>query len=174
MAVDTTVFVSAGLYVPYQTRYRGIGTGPVGTVYVDGTATGAAGGGTVTLSIAMRAIEFGFKVLWIPTQVSVRDTLASAEVVEFVFDAAGNLRLDSAVVIPAVTVAMAQGGNSVLLDIGGIPIEGVTQAQGNVLRAVWATNTDTKAYHVHAFGPVYDMESMAKSGVLPDLMAGIR
>lgn len=174
MAVSTSTLVQNGLYVPYHSKYRGAHTTPVGTLYIDAGATGAAGGGTVTVAIAMRSQEFGFRLIWIPTHVSVRDNLATAEIVQFVIDANGNRRTSSAIVIPAVTVRDTSGENSILIDIGAIPLEGGSVAPADVLRAVWGTNTDTIGYHVHAFGPVYDLEQMAEIGDVPELMAGIR
>lgn len=173
MAVSTTTAVSGGLYVPFHQKSRGDGYTPVGTLYVDGGATGAAGGGTVSIAISMRALEFGFRLAWVITQMSISDNLGTAEVVELSYQAAGNRRINSAIVFAQSTLdAGAQDG--ALLEIGAIPIEGVSQTQGDVFKAQWQTNTDTKSYHLHAFGPVYDLELIAQSGRVPPLLAGIR
>lgn len=173
MAVDTTVAVENGLYVPFHQKSRGDGYTPVGTLFVDGTATGAAGGGTVSLAISMRAQEFGFRLAWVITNLSISDNLSTAEAVEMSYQAGGNRRINGAIVFSAFPVDVG-GQNAVLVEPGAVPIEGVNQTQGDVLKALWATNTDTKLYHMHAFGPVYDLELIALIGRVPDLLAGIR
>lgn len=173
MAVDTTVFVANGLYTPFQTKKRGANGSPVGTLYVDVGAAGAAGGGTVTAALAMRRIEFGMVIAWIVTGMAVSDTLVTAEAVQLAFFRQGNVRLASEIVFSALPVAVS-GQNAVGVEPMAVPIEGVNQTQADIFKAIWSTNTDTKGYHVHLFGPVYDLELIAKSGYVPDLLAGIR
>jgi len=174
VAVATTRFVNAsGLYVPYHQARRATESGLVGTLDVDAEATGAAGGGEVSITIAMRREEFGFPLLWVPTKVSSRDNLAAAEEVAIFFISAGNRRLSDNVF--EVLLAVRQGTtDAAVMENIAIPIEGVSETQQGVLGATWSTNTDTKTYHLHAFGPVYDLQLIARLGLVDPMLAGIR
>lgn len=175
MAVDTTVTVAGGgLYVPFRTPIRAgpLGNQPVGTLNVDANATGAAGGGTVTLRITMDVEEFGFRPIWCPTRVSVSDNLATAEAMELLYIATGNERLRANIGEVVVTVAVS-GSNVGLAEGLPVPIQ-PNVAAGEIMRATWDTNTDTKIYHLHVFGPVFDAELLAREGEVADLLAGIR
>lgn len=177
MAVSTNVKVEDGLFVPFHTARRGgpMGDEPVGTLAVDAGATGAAGGGTVQAAITMNVEEFGFRMIYIPTQIAIRDNLASAEVVSFSYEQAGNKRLNTNTTLRVVMTASAQSQNTGLVDGASVPIESVFSVEdGRVLLALWDTNTDTKAYHMHVFGFCFDAELIARRGGIGPLMSGIR
>ncbi len=176
MAVSTSVKVEDGLFVPFHTEVRGglYGDKPVGTLYVDAGATGAAGGGSVQAIISMNVLEFGFRLLWLPLSMQLQDNLATPENVQLTYFAVDNRRLSAQVNDNVVMVASAVSTNLGIPGMPVLPIEGVGVGDGNVLRALWDTNTDAKVYHFHAFGPVYDLELMARQGEVSELLAGIR
>lgn len=177
MTVSTNVKVEDGHYVPFHTRWRGGpgGDEPVGSLAVDAGATGAAGGGTVSAGITMNAEEFGFRMIWIPTQIYIRDNLATAEDMSFSYEQAGNRRLNTNSTLRVLMTASAQSQNTGLVDGASIPIEPlVATTDGRCMVAIWDTNTDTKSYHLHVFGFAFDMELIARKGGIGPLMSGIR
>ncbi len=179
MAVDTTLVVSAAnsAYVPYHIGQRGgdEGNTPVGTLDVDAEATGAAGGGAVTLRIFLARQVFGFPMMWVPTIVSLLDNLSSAEVAVVRYGVTGNVRMTAGLEQAVTLVANSGTGNAGQTENVTIPIEPSTDSAQEVLQAIWDTNTDTKVYHMHVFGPVYDLQVLAENGArVPNLMAGIR
>lgn len=175
MAVVATAKVSDGLFVPFRTTSRGGGNGrdPVGTLYVDAGATGAAGGGTVEVNIGMNAEEFGFPILWVPTVVAISDNLAAAEDVLFGWQATGNERTNTfmGIVVAMLRAAAINAGQNVQT---GMLLDGFGSTDGAVMSATWDTNTDTKTYHLHVFGPVWDGQLIAKGGRVPEMLAGLR
>lgn len=177
MAVTTTSFASAGRYEPFHVvgRAGGDGRDPVGTLFIDANATGDATGGAVTINIAMGMNDFGFRMMFVPTFVSVQDALAAAEVMEFLYTSGGNKRITANV---SQHILGIRGGPSdvdvhVVTQLAML-IEPFTVAAADIMSARWATNTDTKAYHMHVFGVCYDAEVIAKEGGIPDLVAGLR
>lgn len=174
MAVVATALVSDGVFTPFRTTKRGGegGQDPVGTLYVDAGATGAAGGGTVLLTIAMSAVEFGFSLLWVPTLITISDNLAAAEDVQFGWQATGNDRISTfmATTVPMLRAAGINAGQQVQT---GMLIDGFGSDLA-IMSVTWDTNTDTKIYHLHVFGPVYDGELLAKGDKIPELLAGLR
>lgn len=175
MAVVANAFVSAGLFVPFRTAKRGgdNGSDAVGTLSVDANATGAAGGGTVTITINMTKSEFGFRCLWVPTIMVVSDDLAAAEVVEMAFSAGGNERLSTSLTQAQLLVAGGSQNAGNAYD-SAVLIDPDQVVAAEVLRAVWSTNTDTKGYHFHVYGPVFDGELLALNNSIGDLLAGLR
>lgn len=160
------------LYVPYHTVMRGgpDGMDPVGSLQVNAEATGDAGGGVVNIILSMLRQPFGFPILWAPTMVSATDNLASAEDVALSFSS-GRLITDMQQTITMVATANAGDlGNAKEL---GVSLEG-RDAVVTVATATWSTNTDTKSYHLHMFGPVYDLQLIALKGRISDIMAGLR
>lgn len=175
MAISQNRALSDQLFVPWHTATRGgDGSNPVGTIAVDALATGAAGGGTVTLRLQQSIEQFGFPLVWVPTWIAVTDNLASAEPVQLTLGSTGNRRLNADVSHTILTVADGQGLNNGNLENVTVPIEGRTVADGTVITAVWDTNTDTKSYHIHAFGAVFDLQLLAREGQVWPLLAGLR
>lgn len=175
MAVSTNVNVRDGIFTPYHQARRTLLNGLVGTLYVDAGSTGAAGGGTHGINIRMRREEFGFPILWVPTLIGVQDNLASAEVVELTYQGSGNRRLIAGAGLreAVTTVATAVGNNVGQMANVTLPIEG-RGPDNAILSATWATNTDTKLYHLHVFGPVYDLQVISRLGYLDEVAAGLR
>ncbi len=172
MAISTTRFASAGLYVPYRGVDREAGM--VGTLAIDAETVGDGSGGAVTLLIAFAREEFGFHLIYVPTRVSTFDSLASPEVVMFQFDPAGNERVAESLREASLAVA-GFGGSSAVFDKLGVPIEPNVQAATSCLVAQWTTNTNALTYHLHVFGVVYDGEAMARDkrrGKTPDVLLG--
>ncbi len=176
MAVAATRSVGSGLYVPFRGIDRRVS--PVGTLSIDATITGAAGGGTATITIAMAKDEFGFHPIWILTRAYVTEDNNVAQEVLFTYLAAGNERIQGSIteeVTSRVTINGDNVGNAGLL---AIPIEPDQQSQADVFLARWAVNTDTNIYHLHMFGVLYDAQAMAASkehGARVDtFMAGVR
>lgn len=172
MAVSTTVQMADQLYVPYHQEGRGEGNGLVGTLHVDAEATGAAGGGTVTVSLAMSREEFGFPLVFVPTYISAQDNLAAAEEVRLTYNGE-NPRLSSSLA-DAILLVRTAATNQGVFNNASIPIEGNNIASGIVIQMQWITNTDTKVYHMHLFGPVFDLQVIAKNGFVDPMMAGLR
>lgn len=178
MSVSATRSLSAALYTPFRTSKRGGGDAsePVGTLHMDAEVTGDAGGGTVTLIVAGRREEFGFPQLFVPTLVTVQDNLAAAEDVSFAYLAPGNDRLNAAITLSITSVRAGSVTNAGFLDNVTIPIQGPDQTNRDICQAFWATNTDTKVYHLHLFGPVYDAQILANSdyGRIALPLSGVR
>lgn len=173
MAIDQTRFVRDGFYTPYHSIGRGVGNGLVGTLQIDAEATGAAGGGIVVIRLKMKREEFGFPLIFIPTYVAVKDNLATAELVTLDYRAAGNRRMSSNV-SEMITTLQNNNENAGLTTNTTIPIEGGDRTEQDIMTAVWETNTDTKTYHLHMFGPVFDLQVIARSGLVDPLLAGLR
>ncbi len=177
MAIDSTVFLSAiGLFVPFRTAQRGgkEGADPVGTVMIDAGVTGAAGGGTVRLSVAGTGTEFGFPMLWVPTMISTQDNLSAAEVVTLLWRNEGNDRLNTVIQEARLAVAGADFNIMVPNQLGILIDPSGLRVNTNLIQALWSTNTDTKTYHLHVYGPVYDAQLIARGGIVPELLAGLR
>ncbi len=177
MAVTVSIEAATGLFVPYRTAHRGgpDGSDPVGTLAINAEAVGAAGGGVVNIFIVMNAEEFGFPLIYLPTAIEVSDNLATAEVVYFAYTSDGNDRLQTSWQEAITTVA--EGVNSRNLGFvksTSIPIDSDGVSNRRVLNAAWPTNTDTKVYHLHTFGPVWDGQLLAKAERLPEMLAGLR
>lgn len=162
-----------GLYVPYHATNRGQSNGLVGTLQVNAEATGTATGGAVTIQVNMRREEFGFPLIWVPTIITARDNLATAEGIFFQYSSVGNRRLNSSLTETVLALAVA-GVNAAVMPNASVPIEGVDAVQAAVFEVLWATNTDTKIYHAHIFGPVYDLQVISRGGLIEPLLAGLR
>lgn len=161
------------LYVPFRTSSRGgrDGGDPVGTLSINAGATGAAGGGTVTITITMGHIIHGFHPLFVPTYVSISDSLTTAEEVSLAYNSGGNERLVGSLTEAELLIAVA-GQNAKRFQSSGLLIEPV-RGGGSVMSAVWQTNTDTKTYHLHIFGYMFDAELLVTAGRLEGLSSGL-
>lgn len=173
MAVVSNNEVEDGLYVPYHQLGRAGPSGLVGTLHVDATATGAAGGGTVSIVVRMKREEFGFPILWVPTVIALVDNLAAAENAIARYEGAANRRISSTI-HQIVTMLQVGTDNIGVVENLTVPIEGITGVDAAIFSGVWDTNTDTKIYHVHMFGPVYDLQMIADQGEIDILAAGVR
>lgn len=175
MTVTVTRNVSSGSdgYVPWHTASRDSNAGLVGTLAFNAEATGDSGGGTVKILLRMRREEFGFPILWVPTQVTTIDNLATAEDVIVTYETAGNRRLSTSFQ-QIVQMRQVLSTNAGAVENVVIPIEGVGPGQLDIMQAEWATNTDTKTYHLHMFGPVYDLQMLARLGQIDPIIAGLR
>ncbi len=172
MAVSTTRFASAGLYVPYRGMDREAGI--VGTLAIDAQATGDGSGGAVTILVAFSREEFGFNIIYVPTRVSTFDALTTPEVVMFQFDPAGNERIAESLREASLAIA-GFGGSSAVFDKLGVPIEPEFASPTSCLVAQWTTNETGDVYHLHCFGVVYDSEAMTRGkreGKTPDVLLG--
>lgn len=174
MSVVTVTQAGDQLFVPYRGFDRAAGI--VGTLSVDINITGDASGGTILGQLNMNFLEFGFHLIWVPTRVGGRDNLATAEEILLSYLAAGNERLATDVDEGLLAVTI-NGINRGQFEQLAVPIEPIIGG-GLVLQGFWLTNTDTKLYHIHAFGPVYDAEALARGkskGKSVDLLlAGVR
>ncbi len=172
MAVSTNQDVdTVGLYVPYRGMDREAGI--VGTLFIDGLATGDGSGGAIQIRIRMKRIEFGFHPIFVPTRVSSFDD-ATAEVVFFQYVNAGNERISTFTREPKLGVA-GFGGNSATFESLGIPIEPDQEDNAEIMGMQWTTNVTGKLYHAHIFGVMYDAEAMARGkrfGKTPDVLLG--
>lgn len=176
MAVTTSVDMATGLFVPWRTAKRGgvDGGDPVGTLSLDASATGAAGGGTVTLTITAVDGSFGFHAIWVPTYIALQDNLAAAESPLFSWRAAGNARLDVNLFQTFLSIRGAGTDDVSVMQNATVPIEPDNRTATQVMQAIWATNTDTIVYHIHTFGVLFDAELLARAGRIPDILAGVR
>lgn len=176
MAVSNNTAMAGGHFVPFRMRKRAGAsrTDPVGTLHVNAEVSGDGSGGSATASITGVKDTFGFPALWVPTMIAVQDVLASLVDVRIIFGAVGNDRLEATVSVPVVMTAVGGvnmgvlGNTSILIDSSGVA------NAGDVLSAVWATNTNTFVYHLHVYGPVYDGQWLAEADNLPELLAGLR
>ncbi len=183
MSVSTNVPVNDGsdpgvaLYVPFRGFDRSLG--PVGTLDVKAVTVGDGSGGSVAISIQMRKQEFGFHPLWVPTMISVEDTLATAENPEVLFRGLGNERLIDQHCENVVMLASLVGARNCgkVANIGFI-IEPDVVANATVMTCTWATNTNLLLYNIHAYGVIFDGEAMARGkypgSAVSTLLAGVR
>lgn len=164
------------LFVPFRGFDREAGA--VGTLYFDAQAAGDGSGGTVTINVQMKKLEFGFHPLWIPTRVSTQDDLATAEVVAFAFRSSGMERLSGDLREASLALAVANSLNVAAFRELGVAVETQSLTNITVMQAIWLTNTDGKVYHVHIYGILYDGEALARgkrAGKAPDqLLGGVR
>lgn len=173
MTLVVNALLENGLFVPYHQAERGQGNGLVGTLSVDAAGTGDASGGTFSLNIQMSRQEFGFTPVFVPTAIYCQDDLATLEVVRLAYLSQGNRRLQSDLVEVVTPVAQSGFNFGQKLEVS-VPIEGRDRTDRTVFVGVWFTNTLNEVYHVHMFGPVYDLEILARSGYVDPLMAGLR
>ncbi len=177
MSISANVAVSGGLYVPFRGFDREAGA--VGTLDVQGATVGDGSGGTVAINIQWNYLEFGFHPIWIPTMISVQDTLAVAELVEVLFRGLGNERINDFHAENVTTTASVFTTRNLgkVTDLG-FPIEPPENSKETLrtmLSAGWATNTNALLYELHAFGVIYDAEALARGkvrGRAPDLLLG--
>ncbi len=175
MAVATTRFVGAGLYVPFRGVDRAVS--PVGTYSIDAQATGDGSGGTVDILMNMSYIEFGFHPILVMTRVTALDELATPIGVRFRYAASGNERLEAN--IDQLVLAVAGVGAVSYTEFNALPvvIEPIRDG-GDVMAITWATNENADTYHLHLFGLLFDAEAMArtkeKGSAIDMLLAGIR
>lgn len=173
MAISVLRSAEAGNFVPFHTLNRGGDNGLVGTFFVDAEVTGDSGGGGVTLRQGLGRNDLGFPWLWVPTIVASRDNLATAEVVTFIYDLTNNRRLSAS--LHETKLALQAGAvNAALMENTSVPIEPDSDVSAEVFDVIWQTNTDTKIYHLHMFGPVYDLQLIAAGGHVDEFAAGLR
>jgi len=176
MAISVTRSVSAGLYVPFRGIDRSVS--PVGTLSIDATVTGDATGNPLTIVLSMAKDEFGFHPIWIPTRVEVIENNGSAQEVLFVYQTAGNERLQAGLSEEVTTRVTSDGDNIANAEFLSVPIEPDQPTPADVYSARWAVNTDTKVYELHMFGVLYDGQAMAANKVagarVDTFMAGVR
>lgn len=176
MAIDVNRAFNTGLYTPFRGFDRDVG--PVGTMSVDVSATGDAGGGTVLINLTMERQEFGFHPIFVPTRCSSLDTLTTAEVVKFLFTGSGNERLKGDVREARLAVAAAGSENIAAFEQLGVSIEPAITGDQVIMQMLWSTNEDGKAYHMHVFGILYDAEALARSKArgkgADQLLGGVR
>lgn len=174
MSVVTVSEMADQLFVPFRGFDRGAGV--VGTLHADFQAVGDGSGGTLLAQLNMNFLEFGFHPIWVPTRVGSRDDQAAATNVLLTYMAAGNERITADVDERQLAVIM-NSINRAQFDKLSIPIE-PQRGGGLVMQGFWLANVNAKVYHIHAFGPVYDAEALARGkspGKSPDLLlAGVR
>lgn len=176
MAVDQErTLGSIATFVPFHQKLRGGESwrAPVGTVEFDATATGAAGGGTVALTVRDRIDTWGFRQLYVPLLFLVRDNLAAVESVLIIWEALGNRRL-RAQNHDVVTTVRSSGINVARFPISGILIEPDQPIIADIVSVIWETNTDTIIYHLHGLMAVYDLEIIERYGSVEALMETLR
>lgn len=175
MAVTSNTRLNSGVYTELKQIIRGgrERSKPVATAMVEGEATGAAGGGLVTVNITVTNDEFGFRAILVPVAVFTNDNLATPEVVQVAWPSAQNKRMQQNV-SQAFTPLRVNSINLGKVEASGMLIEPFISAASSIVRAVWATNTDTKVYNLAALFMVYDLEMMEREGEVGALMEGIR
>jgi len=176
MAISTVRSASAGLYVPFRGVDRAVS--PVGTLSIDATETGDASGNPITIILAMAFLEFGFHPIWIPTRVVVIESNAAAQEVLFVYQTAGNERIQAGLSEEITTRVTGDGDNIGNAQFLSVPIEPDQRAEANVFSARWSVNNNTEVYELHMFGVLYDAEALA-AGKAPGarvdtFVAGVR
>lgn len=167
---------TSGVFTRYRGVKRGIGQGgPVGTWMVDAGATGDSGGGSVKVNVQMEDIDFGFGAIVVPTLIGTRDSLVAAENVLIVFTTA-NERIHTGGIEDHIIQTRIGSQNRGSLDKVNVALSVDGPGPGTVMIAEWDTNTDTKEYHLHVYGVVYDEEAMARLAndlVISGALAGI-
>jgi len=139
--------------------------GPVGTFMFTHSVIGDATGGSVAIGMQMKRQHFGFYALLVPTNISIQDDLATAEVVLLGYSLTNartrGIGVGSAlqdVILPTAAV----GGQNIGRFIGSKAImEGLTDDAQDVLVASWSTNTNLKVYRMVVYGVVYDAEAIS-------------
>ncbi len=180
LAISDQIDVSSGLYVPFRGFDRE--AGPVGTLDVQSQTVADVSGGTVALNVRWNYEEFGFHMIWIPTMITIIDTLAAAETVEVLYRGLGNERIADfhGEIVTTVSSGFTARNIGKVAELG-FPFEANVDARETpqgIISAGWATNTNLLLYELHIFGPVYDAEALARGkqeGKSPDvLLAGVR
>lgn len=173
MSVSSETTVAAADYVPYHTASRGAPDGMVGFLSVDAEVTGAAGGGTAQVTLLAGREVLGFPWTWVPTNIGSQDNLATAEEVAFRYIAAGNRMLTTDIRETQLAIQSNVTNVAKKVDVA-LPIEPDSLVAVAIFVLNWPTNVDTKVYHLHMAGPVFDMQWIAKQGAISPLLAGIR
>ncbi len=175
MSVTSDHSFGDGLYVPFRGFDRSVG--PAGTFNQEMVDAGDATGGTVTINLQMSREEFGFNAIFVPTKVISQSGLTTGGVVSFSFRSENNERLASAMTV-AQTEFDAGSLNHADWEQLSMVIEPNNSARDDVMRMVWATNTNLVDYRMKVFGVVYDAQAIARGkhpgAAVDDLMAGIR
>ncbi len=169
VAIDET----NSTYVPFR-GIVGRSPGPVATLDLHGDATGDGSAGTVQIQFTATRLMFGFHPILVPRMVDADDNLAAAERVRVGFEATNNERLSESHQVIAASFAQQGTVNVNTLDREqfALLIEPETAAAGLIYTFNWATNTNLKVYHAHAFHLVYDAEAMARDGVYLETILG--
>lgn len=174
MSVIATENLADQLWTPFETKETAgpAGNDPVGTVFASIGGVGAAGGGTVTLSLVGSQVPFGFRPLIVPLFVGAQATgTGTAKTAVFRYDQGGNRRINA---------SMLAGGQ--MFDDGG-QLTAVSQltailieplATDNIISVVFDVNTDTIIYTLNIFMVLYDAEIMAKRGTIAQIVQGLR
>ncbi len=174
MSVAVVVTVAAnGLYTPFRGVKRT--GGPVGTVLVSGSVTGDGSGGSASITISSRFLEFGFHPMFAATRIHTVDLSVTLQNVRLLYTEAGNDRINHDIQEGLVPIEVPANNNHANATILGIPIEPSLDG-GNIIGAAWETNNNGIAYDLHAFMLVYDMEALARevNGTIDSLVSGIR
>lgn len=177
MSVTTSIAMGQGLFTPFPTLYRGgrDGSQPVGTLFVDATATGDSGGGVIVMNITGVRSQFGFRTAWIPLYIQASDDDGGVpKQFALGYRAEGNTRLSSTLTEVLSGVSDGTGLFAGPFQNTGILIESDSRTAAAVMRMQASVNTDGKVYHFHVYGPVYDRELLAKHGKLDELYTGVR
>ncbi len=176
MVVAASKKMADGLFTPYRGLDQNVV--PIGTFNTSVVVVGDGSGGTAIVDFTMDAEEFGFRASFIPTLITIADTLATPEQVELSYATAGNSRLEAALVFTVLPIASGTGNT---INLAGsqlaVPIEPNTQQTNQVILSFrWSSNVTAKAYQAILFGLMYDMERMAKLvGGRPDaVFFGVR
>ncbi len=176
MSVSVTFNFDTGLYVPFRGVDREAGF--VGTFEVNGFDVGDGSGGTVTVTLASKRLEFGFHPIFVPTRIMTFDDQASATAVRVAIVEQGNERIDDPFSEAKTALAVGSGNNFANFTDLAIPIEVQTDGNNPVVQAAWPTNTNAKSYQVRVFCVVYDAEAIArgkeKGRALDVLLGGAR
>jgi len=175
MSIVQTGNLTGGLFVPYMQMPRGGKEhgSPVGTIHQEIVATGDGSGGGVTIQVRATRTMFGFRALFIPTWVAVRDGQAAVGPVELIWTSLGNRRL-SLGLRDVVTTVRISGTNLVRLSSVGIVVEPPDDTLRDIIQVAWATNTNAISYVIAVFGVLYDLEILEKYGTLDALITGVR
>jgi len=161
--VDTTLFQN-GKYTPF----RGLSkvAGPVGTFSNVMSATGDATGDPVTLNLTSRFEEFGFHYAFVPTLITILDTLSTVEFVVLTHSAEGNERvLDGLQVITAPIAHSGAGGNVGFFEGSQLAVPWEVEQDAATRRlcsVLWSTNENLKSYQVKIYGLMFDQEILAR------------
>lgn len=170
MAVSNTETVTAQDFKVWMGGRRGACRG---TYDQDVEVTGAAGGGTATLAARWVGNEWGFVPIMVIMAVTVQANTDPGFVRVSYVDT-GNRRLQGELTYAYDTVVV--DGNHITPEYAfpKVPIEPRDGPSVDLfMRAVFDTNTDTKIYHMHIFGLVFDAEWMSRSGDYRELIQAI-
>lgn len=170
MSLNVTGTVSAADLVRFTGPEREDGL--VGTFSIDVGATGDASGNPLTVIAQMQRGVWGFPALLVTHAMSVNAVAQDPGFANLGYLAVGNRRIQGDLRFATDFILV---DNDYWMTESVIPriIVEPTEALASIFVTTFATNADTKVYHLHVAGLVYDLNQLVKSGAYAGVAGNI-